>query len=225
MAGLIGVNSGFSFAQTLNPMFDGGGGAGGVVETFIMAFALLVFVQINGHHLFLIGLMQLFELVPVGEVTRLPGSLDTLIALSSGLFSAGLKLALPVLAALLLADLALGLLARVAPAVQPVRAGDAGQDAARADRPGAGAAGDRAAPGRAVPDRAVHDDGDRRRPAALVPPRAPRLPRRVRMYRRGPVLLPIPGGPSDPAELPLLTVSMTSAVLAPMDGGQIRQGR
>jgi flagellar biosynthesis protein FliR len=114
MAGLIGVNSGFSFAQTLNPMFEGGG-AGGVVESFIMAFALLVFVQINGHHLFLIGLMQLFEIVPVGEVTRMPGSIDTLIALSSGLFSAGLKLALPVIAALLLADLALGLLSRVAP--------------------------------------------------------------------------------------------------------------
>jgi flagellar biosynthetic protein FliR len=114
MAGLIGINSGFSFAQTLNPMFDGGG-AGGVVESFIMAFALLVFVQINGHHLFLIGLLQLFEVVPVGEITRMPGSLDTLIALSSGLFSAGLKLALPVLAALLLADLALGLLSRVAP--------------------------------------------------------------------------------------------------------------
>jgi flagellar biosynthesis protein FliR len=115
MAGLIGVNSGFSFAQTLNPMFDGGGGAGGVVETFIMAFALLVFVQINGHHLFLIGLLQLFDIVPVGEITRLPGSMETLITLSSGLFSAGLKLALPVLAALLLADLAIGLLARVAP--------------------------------------------------------------------------------------------------------------
>jgi flagellar biosynthetic protein FliR len=114
MAGLIGVNSGFSFAQTLNPMFEGGG-AGGVVESFIMAFALLVFVQINGHHLFLIGLMQLFEVVPVGEVTRMPGSIDTLITLSSSLFSAGLKLALPVLAALLLADLAIGLLARVAP--------------------------------------------------------------------------------------------------------------
>jgi flagellar biosynthetic protein FliR len=115
MAGLIGVNSGFSFAQTLNPMYDGGGGAGGVVETFIMAFALLVFVQINGHHLFLLGLSELFEIVPVGEVTRLPGSLDALIALTSGLFSAGVKLALPVMATLLLADLALGLLARVAP--------------------------------------------------------------------------------------------------------------
>lgn len=44
MAGLIGINSGFSFAQTLNPMFEGGGGAGGVVESFIMAFALPVIV-------------------------------------------------------------------------------------------------------------------------------------------------------------------------------------
>jgi flagellar biosynthetic protein FliR len=111
-AGLIGINSGFSFAGTINPMFDQGGG---VIETFFTSLALLVFVQINGHHLFLIGLMQLFEVVPVGEVTRLPGSLDTLLSLSSGLFSAGLKLALPVMAALLLADLALGLLSRVAP--------------------------------------------------------------------------------------------------------------
>lgn len=115
MAGLIGVNSGFSFAQTINPMLGEHGSGGGVLETFITAFALLVFVQINGHHLFLIGLRQLFEVVPVGEATRLPGSLDRLLELSAGLFSAGLKLALPVLAALLLADLAVGLLARVAP--------------------------------------------------------------------------------------------------------------
>ena len=113
MANLIGVNSGFSFAQTINPMFEHGGG--GVVETFITAFALLVFVQINGHHLFLIGLRELFDAVPVGEVTKIPGSLDSLLTISSTLFSAGLKLALPILAALLLADLALGLLARVAP--------------------------------------------------------------------------------------------------------------
>ncbi len=112
MAGLIGVNSGFSFAQTINPLFEGGTG---VVETFITAFALLVFVQINGHHLFLIGLRELFDIVPVGAVTRLPGSLETLMMLSNGLFSAGLKLALPVMAALMLADIGLGLLSRVAP--------------------------------------------------------------------------------------------------------------
>jgi len=112
MAGLIGINSGFSFAQTINPMFEGGGG---VVETFITAFALLVFVQINGHHLFLVGLRELFDIVPVGQVTRLPGSIETLMLLSNALFTAGLKLALPVMAALMLADIGLGLLSRVAP--------------------------------------------------------------------------------------------------------------
>jgi len=109
--GLIAQNSGFSFAQTINPVFE----HGGVIETFFSAFALLVFIEINGHHLFLIGLRQLFDVVPVGEVTQLPGSLNGLMELSAGLFSAGLKLALPVMAALLLADLAVGLLARVAP--------------------------------------------------------------------------------------------------------------
>lgn len=111
-AGLIGVNSGFSFAQTINPLFEGGTG---VVETFISAFALLVFVEINGHHLFLIGLRELFDVIPVGGVTKIPGSMEALLTISSGLFSAGLKLALPIMAALLLADLGLGLLSRVAP--------------------------------------------------------------------------------------------------------------
>src|SRR4051812_8012928 len=67
--GLIGVNSGFSFAQTINPVFE----HGGVIETFFTAFALLVFIEINGHHLFLIGLRELFDAVPVGEVTKIPG--------------------------------------------------------------------------------------------------------------------------------------------------------
>jgi flagellar biosynthetic protein FliR len=111
-ASLIGINSGFSFAQTINPMFDHGGG---VIETFFSAFALLVFIEINGHHLFLIGLRQLFDVVPVGEVTHIPGSMDKLMELSAGLISAGVKLALPVMAALILADLAVGMLARVAP--------------------------------------------------------------------------------------------------------------
>jgi flagellar biosynthetic protein FliR len=110
-AGLIGLNAGFSFAQTINPVFE----HGGVIETFFTAFALLIFVEINGHHLFLIGLRELFDAVPVGEVTRIPGSLDKLIELSAGLFSAGVKLALPVMAALLMADLAIAMLARVAP--------------------------------------------------------------------------------------------------------------
>ena len=169
MGSLLGITSGFSFAQTINPMFDSGSGGGGVVETFITSFALLVFVQINGHHLFLIGLKQLFEVVPVGEVTHLPGSLDTLLQLSSrallGRAQAGAAgHGRPVVG---------GPGARAAgagrPAVQPVRAGDAGQDAARADRAGAGPAGDRPATRGPVPDRAGRHDDDRRLTARRKP--------------------------------------------------------
>lgn len=111
-ASLIGVNSGFSLASVIDPSFDGGIG---VLERFFSAFALLVFVQINGHHLFLIGLRELFEVVDVGAVTLIPETPDRLAALSAGMFVAAVKMALPVLAALLLADLALAILARVAP--------------------------------------------------------------------------------------------------------------
>ena len=115
MGGLIGINSGFSFAQTINPMFDQHNVGGGVVETFISAFSLLVFVQINGHHIFLAGLHELFAVVPVSTVPLVPGTAEKLAEVSGALFVAALKISFPVLAALLLADLGLAVLARVAP--------------------------------------------------------------------------------------------------------------
>jgi len=111
-AGLIGVNAGFSIGQSLDPHNDLGTGT---LEQFFTAFALLVFVQMNGHHLFLAGLHELFDVVGVGAVPLLPGTPERLAAVSGALFSAALKIALPVLAALLLADLGLAVLARVAP--------------------------------------------------------------------------------------------------------------
>ena len=111
-ATLIGLNAGFGFAATVDPFFDGGTG---VIERFFSAFTMLVFVQFNGHHLFLAGLRDLFTLMPVGRVTLQLTQIDRLTDLFAGVFVAGVKMALPVLAALLLADLAMGILARVAP--------------------------------------------------------------------------------------------------------------
>lgn len=111
-ASLIGINAGFSIGQTLDPHSDLGTG---VLEQFFAAFALLVFVQINGHHLFLAGLHELFAVVPVSTVPLVPGTAEKLAEVSGALFVAALKISFPVLAALLLADLGLAVLARVAP--------------------------------------------------------------------------------------------------------------
>lgn len=111
-ASLIGVNAGFGFASTIDPFFDGGAG---VIERFFSAFTMLVFVQINGHHLFLAGLRDLFDIVPLGQATLVPVGMERVTNLFAAVFIAGVKMALPVLAALLLADLAMAILAKVAP--------------------------------------------------------------------------------------------------------------
>ena len=109
---MIGINAGFNIGQTLDPHNDLGTG---VLEQFFSAFTLLVFVQINGHHLFLAGLHELFQVVPVSTVPLVPGTTEKLAEVSGALFVAALKISFPVLAALLLADLGLAVLARVAP--------------------------------------------------------------------------------------------------------------
>jgi flagellar biosynthetic protein FliR len=111
-ANIISINAGFGFATSLDPTYDLGSSG---LERFFSAFALLIFVQINGHHLFLAGLHQLFVTVDVGAVTLAPGGADRLAELSAGLFLSAVKMALPVLAALMLTDLGMAILARVAP--------------------------------------------------------------------------------------------------------------
>lgn len=112
VGGLINVNSGMGFGGTVDPSLNLGTGA---IEQFVSLFALLVFVQINGHHLFLAGLQQLFDTVPVGTVARLPGNVEGLAEIVSGVFAAAIMMALPVLAALVVADLGLAILTRIAP--------------------------------------------------------------------------------------------------------------
>lgn len=111
-AALININLGFGFGAVLDPAMELGNSG---LERFFSVLALLIFVQTNGHHLFLAGLHSLFELVDVGAVTLAPSTPERLAVLSAGMFAAAVKMALPVLAALILADLGMAILSRVAP--------------------------------------------------------------------------------------------------------------
>ncbi|HLH25560.1 MAG TPA: flagellar biosynthetic protein FliR [Chloroflexota bacterium] len=111
-ASLIGVQGGFGFGATIDPHADLGQKT---LEQFFTTFAMVIFLQINGHHLFLAGLYELFGAVPLGGATLAGGTVEQLTALTAALFGAAVKMALPVIAALLLADLGLAVLARVAP--------------------------------------------------------------------------------------------------------------
>lgn len=111
---IIGLGSGFSAAHILNPIF---GTSDTITNQFFGMVSGLLFLVINGHLLFLMAVRQTFDILPLNQ--PLPSlSLDRLIALAGDLITTGVHLALPVLAALLLTDITLGLLARLAPQIQ-----------------------------------------------------------------------------------------------------------
>jgi flagellar biosynthetic protein FliR len=109
---LIGLQMSLSFAVLYDPQ---SGGQTPVLSEFLGLFATLLFLALNGHLLTLSVLAESFRLLPVSAQPFAAGGFASLLAWSSTLFSAGVLLALPLIAALLIANLAMGVLARVAP--------------------------------------------------------------------------------------------------------------
>jgi flagellar biosynthetic protein FliR len=111
-ASLIGVQIGFSFGQLIDPL---SGGQTGVLEQFYRVLATLVFFSINGHYLVIAGLLHTFEVVPPGsaDLTLIAG--ERVVPFFTALFGIAVRVALPVTAALLLTDVALGIVERAVP--------------------------------------------------------------------------------------------------------------
>ena len=115
MAGeLIGLQMGLSFATFYDPQNSS---QTPVVSEFLGLVATLLFLAMNGHLLLLSVLAESFKLLPVSATPFAVKGFSTLLSWAATLFSAGLMLALPLIAALLITNIALGVLARIAPAL------------------------------------------------------------------------------------------------------------
>ncbi|OHB62453.1 MAG: hypothetical protein A2Y76_06960 [Planctomycetes bacterium RBG_13_60_9] len=79
-----------------------------------MIFVLL-FLSANGHHLFLLVLSKSYEAFPSGSVPTLASLVGGVIETNTAMFTAGLRLAAPMLAAFLVLMVALAMLARLVP--------------------------------------------------------------------------------------------------------------
>ncbi len=110
----MGIGSGFESSRIFNPAL---GEAGSSFDQIFVMTASMIFLVIDGHHLTLIALQKTFEALPLNGPLPFNG-LETILTATATFISAGVHLALPVMAALVLTDLTLGLLARVAPQVQ-----------------------------------------------------------------------------------------------------------
>jgi flagellar biosynthetic protein FliR len=109
----MGLSSGFASTGAQ----PGLGDTSSAIDQLFMMMAMLLFMVLNGHHIFLVALQHTFSLLPVSaDLPSLDG--QRLMSMTSQLILSGVQMALPVMGALLLTDITLGLLARVAPQVQ-----------------------------------------------------------------------------------------------------------
>jgi flagellar biosynthetic protein FliR len=109
---LTGFQLGFSYASVVDPQ---SGARNNVMSALYANIAMLVFLAINGHHQMLSALSASYQALPPGGMPA-SGDLATLVARTLGqVFVIGLRMALPVVAVLLIVEIGLGLVSRVAP--------------------------------------------------------------------------------------------------------------
>jgi flagellar biosynthetic protein FliR len=110
----MGLSSGFGSSRIFNPSI---GETGSPIDQLFVVVGMLIFMAIDGHHATLLVLNRTFDLIPITS-TFPAWDLNTVITNFSTLILYGIQLALPVLGVLLLTDIVLALLARVAPQIQ-----------------------------------------------------------------------------------------------------------
>jgi flagellar biosynthesis protein FliR len=113
-AALIDDIAGFSFAQLVNPAF---GNSGGVMSTLYSLVALAIFIAIGGDAWMLRGIGRTFALVPISRGPKLASIAGAAEHAFATIFASAIEVAAPALLALLITDIAFGMVSRVVPQI------------------------------------------------------------------------------------------------------------
>lgn len=111
MAEVASVQGGIGAAAAFDPTSDASSVALGSLARML---ALVLFLALDGHHALLVAAVRSFELAPAGP-TGLASLLGRAAGLGADVFETALRLAAPFTAALLLANVLMGVLGRVIP--------------------------------------------------------------------------------------------------------------
>jgi flagellar biosynthetic protein FliR len=109
---MIGLQMGLSFASLVDPQHAE---QVPIIGGFLSVILMLVFTAMNGHLMMLAALADSFTAFPLRADVLAHLDWGRLAAGAGVIFASGLQIALPVIAALLLVSLALGVLTRTAP--------------------------------------------------------------------------------------------------------------
>ena len=111
---------GFSMASAVDPQT---GASSNVLTQFLYILTLLLFFSLNGHHMLIRIIAKSFYSVPPNSISFNTAIGNELIKASASMFVLGVKIAAPILVALFLSNLCLGIIARTVPQVNILMVG------------------------------------------------------------------------------------------------------
>ncbi len=113
MAGHIaGLTMGLGFASFFDPQ---SGAQSPVLAQFLGIITILIFVASNGHLLVISAIFESFQILPISTAPLSAQGFLAVVEATGQIFVIGVTLSLPLVAAILIANVGLGVLARAAP--------------------------------------------------------------------------------------------------------------
>ncbi len=113
MAGnIIGYQMGLGFANFFDPQNSA---QTPVISQFMGLIILLLFLSVNGHLMMISALVESFKVMPIAPDTIHAVQFKNLALWGEEIFRIGVNLSLPIIAVLLVTNVALGVLSRAAP--------------------------------------------------------------------------------------------------------------
>lgn len=113
-AEVISLSMGLSAAQVFNPA---SGHSSNLIDQFQSLLASLFFFTLNGHHFFIQGMAQSFQIAPIGHIGFNTDSLIGIVPVVTEIIVIGLKISAPIVVAILITNVAMGILGRAIPQI------------------------------------------------------------------------------------------------------------
>lgn len=109
---IIDIQIGFGMVNVLDPTMNT---QIPITGNFIYILATLFFLAIDGHHMLISALFKSYSVLPINGFAFTEAMVNNITTIFSDVFVIGFKISIPVLAAALLAEVALGILSKTVP--------------------------------------------------------------------------------------------------------------
>lgn len=109
---IIDTQIGFGMVNVLDPMQDS---QVPLTGNFMYIISLVFFLILNGHHILLTALFKSYNVLPINSFVFNDVLFNNLLNVFFETFAIGFKISIPILAASLLAEVAMGILAKTVP--------------------------------------------------------------------------------------------------------------